>query len=826
MLDRYYQNVLSLLFGCVTCLVLASVVNADGQLFVLDQRNSSGLLGFQDAERACASRHARLASAEELRHAVVDCFFSPCTRGWLYGGEVGTTVCNVVGSALKAVDVRTENATEDAAHLGAFCIKDKGTPCGDPPSFPNARLQGHAGFEMGDELLYTCLPGYMMPSGQNAFSLVCDSCGEWYGLVQMCVKDENESHVDYEDKFTDSYGEVEDHSKDKRPEEANRKAYEAHVAVLPGGEKIQEHSDAMFNVKEEEEHQDDHGEQEDQGEGIEYSSKVRETAHGQEQAEEETVEDFIGHQRWEQERRPVVRTDEAAATEAPVSLLSQKHLFWFPSEAFQEEGRPLSTNSATQTTQRASGGQSEESKEHDSKEKHHQHSVEFDDRDHEQDRYDDHNDHINNRHHNQDRDDSHHDDHDDRDNQDSHQDEDDDHESHYRPAQHDLNLNTRDRYEDHDDHDDHYDMGEHEDDRDHVRYGGHEYDDQVDNYDEHESYEDHEDVTDDHRDREHPDASEEHPDNNDHDDVDGHYDDEDDTDRFSDHHDRDDHDDHDNYDDHDSHEDDDHHHVIFSIAHDRKNITQKVAGGETATTDETWLDGYPIVHKETDTTETTEKARPENKERGTAVRTTDRPNEVEVRKPFPYTKQPEDSKSPTTEPELEQEGVDQAQPGIVPTATSSIDPSDTPSYSDTLDYDTQQAAPTNSWLDDLTEHPFLDHGPAPPLNDIDVIAGTGFVEEHTVHNLPGETGERGEVEGEMGETICVDESCPPRPPSSSGRGPTIAAIIAAVCVVAVAVIVGVWCYRRQLNKSSVYEMNGKGQSQTRQGQQIEMQQKV
>lgn len=42
-----------------------------------------------------------------------------------------TTECNVVGSVLKAVDVRTENATEDAEHLDAehldaFCIKDKG----------------------------------------------------------------------------------------------------------------------------------------------------------------------------------------------------------------------------------------------------------------------------------------------------------------------------------------------------------------------------------------------------------------------------------------------------------------------------------------------------------------------------------------------------------------------------------------------------------------------------------------------------------------------------------------------------------------------------
>lgn len=65
-----------------------------------------------------------------------------------------------------------------------------GKPCGDPPSFPNARLQRHSGYEMGDELLYTCVPGYAMPSGHRAFSLLCDSCGEWYGLVEMCVKGE------------------------------------------------------------------------------------------------------------------------------------------------------------------------------------------------------------------------------------------------------------------------------------------------------------------------------------------------------------------------------------------------------------------------------------------------------------------------------------------------------------------------------------------------------------------------------------------------------------------------------------------------------------
>lgn len=72
--------------------------------------------------------------------------------------------------------------------IASACFLLTGVPCGDPPSFPNARLQGHSGFEMGDELLYTCVPGYVMPSGQSAFSLLCDSCGEWYGLVQICVQ--------------------------------------------------------------------------------------------------------------------------------------------------------------------------------------------------------------------------------------------------------------------------------------------------------------------------------------------------------------------------------------------------------------------------------------------------------------------------------------------------------------------------------------------------------------------------------------------------------------------------------------------------------------
>ncbi|XP_062291412.1 sushi domain-containing protein 5 [Scomber scombrus] len=819
MLDRCNQTVLSLLFGCLVCLFVASIVNADGRVFVLDLRNSSGLQGFRDAELACSSQHARLASAEEVHHAVLECYFSPCTRGWLYGGTVGTTVCNIVGGTLKAVDVRAENATEDAAHLDAFCIRDKGVACGDPPSFPNARMQGQSEFEMGDELLYTCLPGYVMPNGQRAFSLLCDSCGEWYGLVQVCVKDETESHVDYEDKFTDSYGEAERHN--EGPEEAHGEVYEeVHGAAYPEGKRAQEQQETSFSLEVEAEHQDQHGEQEEGGEVTEHDRTFVGVPEAGEKDEERAAEDFIGHPRWEQGRSEEVKTDAAAATDAPVSLLSQKHLFWFPSEAFQQEGHPVSTNPVPQTTQRASGAQSEESKEQESQERQpHQLPVDDHDHDHEQDTYDDHDtddrdDHDNSDHDDQDvHDDSHHDDQDD---PHSHQDKDDRDEDskHYISAQ-DDDLDQRD----HDERYDHYDMGEHEDDRHHVRYGSQDYDNRDDTYDEHE------DVTDDHTDddQEHPDSLEEHPvKSDDHDDGEEHYDPSEDDHDHKDPDDHDSYDNHDHHDHHDSHEDDDHPHVIFSIETDeRQNVTQKGAGA-TATTDETWLDGYPVAPEETEKSDsTTERMRPEDRERGTVVRTTDRPNEVE--KPVPYTSLPEVPESPTTNSDIKQGGVEEVWPGFILTTAPSPDEPET-SYSDTLDYDTQQAAPTQSWLGDLTEHPFPDHGPAPPVHDGDVI--TGGLEEHTVHDLPGETSERDEVEGEMGETICTGEDCPPHPPSSSSRGPTVAAIIVVVCVVALAVIVGVWCYRRRQQKSSMYKMNGKGQSQTRQGQQIEMQQKV
>lgn len=816
------QEPLPLLFGCLACLIVTSVVTADGRVFVLNLQNSTSLPGSRDAERACASLRARLASSAELRHAVAECFFSPCTRGWLYGGLVGTTVCNAVGSSLKAVDVKTEDASEDVAHLDAFCVKDKGEPCGDPPSFPNARLQQHSGYEMGDELLYTCVPGYAMSSGHRAFSLLCDSCGEWYGLVEMCVKDHAESHIDYEDKFTDSYGEEEHHNDGA---EVHEKVHGVEREIDP------ERQETNYDV--------------------EAVGKVAGGRSDDEAVEDRAVEDFTGHPAWEEERRAQVKADVASATDAPVSVLSQKHLFWFPSETFQEQVRPASTEVISQTTQRTSSIQSEESKERESQEVyHHQSPIDADDvepqgnDDHDEEDHNDHDDHS---------------DHDDQDDPDSHQEEGDhQHQVKHYISAHDLA--GQGRHEDRDDHDDHYDMGEHEEERGHARYGSQEFDED-DTYDEHESYEDHKDAADDHDDDGHPDGSQENPDEDDHDDHgdgqehldhndhnasrerddhddrnddqehydhddhddsqehDGHDDqddhddsqeqfDQDDHDNDQEHYDHDDHedsqehrdhdrdddnddddgfidqddldepehDDHDSYEHHDSHEDlnGQQHHVIFSIARDEgQNRTE----GVKATTDETWLDGYPVNAAESENGEsTTERVGLEDG--GTELATS-----------LPV--------SPES-PAMDQ--WEEKRPSHVPTDDSSLEHT--------------EAVPTRSWLPEVTKDTFTDHSPPPPVRNRD-----SPVEEQTMHG-----GESGQREGEIGEATCTGQSCPPVTPA--GKGPKVAAIIVVVCLVAIAALLGVWYYRRQQQKSSIYEMNGKGQSPMRPSQQMEMQQKV
>ncbi|KAM8758831.1 sushi domain-containing protein 5 [Rhynchonycteris naso] len=200
-----------------------------GKLFVLESQNGSQGLELEAARLSCQSRGAHLVSAEELQRVVQDCALAVCTTGWLADGTLGTTVCSKRSGeqqVMRAVDVRIESSPAPGGTYNALCIKDEEKPCGDPPSFPHTILQGRTGLEMGDELLYVCAPGHITGHRESAFTLLCNSCGEWYGLVQACGKDEAETHIDYEDNFPDdrsvSFRELMEDSRTETEEDRGR----------------------------------------------------------------------------------------------------------------------------------------------------------------------------------------------------------------------------------------------------------------------------------------------------------------------------------------------------------------------------------------------------------------------------------------------------------------------------------------------------------------------------------------------------------------------------------------------------------------------------
>ncbi|KAM8967011.1 sushi domain-containing protein 5 [Pelodytes ibericus] len=254
---------------------------AEGKLFTLESMNGTQSFDLDAAQKSCAIEGSRLATPEELRRVVLECSFTVCTKGWLANGVVGTTVCSKMGnehqSGMEAIDVKTAVPLTTAEQYDAFCIKDEDKPCGDPPSFPHTILHGHTGFEMGDELLYICSQGYVMGRDELAFSLLCDSCGKWYGHVHSCVKDETETFIDYEDNFHDD--------KD-----------------MPD----------MESDNDEEDYDDD-----EHLEHHEFSLYL----HNEQRNQYEDVRDLTS-----------IKKADNKPTESPFSLLSQKHLFWFPPE--------------------------------------------------------------------------------------------------------------------------------------------------------------------------------------------------------------------------------------------------------------------------------------------------------------------------------------------------------------------------------------------------------------------------------------------------------------------------------------------------------------
>ncbi|XP_027531934.1 sushi domain-containing protein 5 [Neopelma chrysocephalum] len=278
--------------GSVFFILQIISVQADGKVFALESKNNSQGLDLAEAEKACVDLSARLATAEELKRAVKDCSFAGCTTGWLASGSAGTIICRKTGSkqqSVKAIDVKIETDPFVNDPYGAFCVKDEDKPCGDPPSFPHTILHGHTGFEMGDELLYVCAQGYIMGNKETAFTLLCDSCGEWYGQVQACVKDETEAHIDYEDNFPDDRS----------------------IPVV------------------ENEHKNGKEETEQEQEQLSFSKSSEEGRTGSTQD------------------RDTSEKGSRTPTESPVSLLSQKNLFWFPSETFSEPELEKETDDST-----------------------------------------------------------------------------------------------------------------------------------------------------------------------------------------------------------------------------------------------------------------------------------------------------------------------------------------------------------------------------------------------------------------------------------------------------------------------------------------------
>ncbi|XP_009931966.2 sushi domain-containing protein 5 [Opisthocomus hoazin] len=282
--------------GSVFFILQIISVQADGKVFALESKNNSEALDLAEAEKACVDLSARLATAEELKRAVLDCSFAGCTTGWLAGGSTGTIICRKTGSkqqSVKAIDVKIETDPFVNDQYDAFCVKDEDKPCGDPPSFPHTILHGHTGFEMGDELLYICAPGYIMGNKETAFTLLCDSCGEWYGQVQACVKDETEAHIDYEDNFPD-----------------DRSIPIVENEQVNGKEEIEQEQEQLSFSKSSEE--------------------------GRTGSTKGVTQDTDTSEKGSR-----------APTESPVSLLSQKNLFWFPSQAFSEPESEKETSDST-----------------------------------------------------------------------------------------------------------------------------------------------------------------------------------------------------------------------------------------------------------------------------------------------------------------------------------------------------------------------------------------------------------------------------------------------------------------------------------------------
>lgn len=107
---------------------------------------------------------------------------------------------------------------------------------------------------------------------------------------------------------------------------------------------------------------------------------------------------------------------------------------------------------------------------------------------------------------------------------------------------------------------------------------------------------------------------------------------------------------------------------------------------------------------------------------------------------------------------------------------------------------------------------YLDHF----VDQTSTVDGKVLAETHENHSV---------MEGDVDRSLDQaedDGSCTVRPCHLAGHGPTIAAIIVGIVAAIVGVALGVWCYKRRQQKTSHYQLNGTN----RQTQCIELQQTV
>ncbi|MGH0166988.1 UNVERIFIED_CONTAM: hypothetical protein FKN15_056598 [Acipenser sinensis] len=269
-----------------------------------------------------------------------------------------------------------------------------------------------------------------------------------------------------------------------------------------------------------------------------------------------------------------------------------------------------------------------------------------------------------------------------------------------------------------------------------------------------------------------------------------------------------------------------------------------------ASTDESWLDGYPVTQED----EEGEKVDGSMEtEEGEVMITTDQPNHVEISRPdTPSTTPTTDftqivagptrqldygdkpvpvEMTPTSAPEnmSASKGVDDMYRTTTP---SEVVVADTTTTAETVEHQESPAVPTDTWETTERVYPFINHIPVPTYAEDTTMSYQEAIE--TTTRLPNEFAgtavyneftEEGNLTDGTGAKLlptaetCVGEDCP-----QPSKGPMIAIILIVICLLIFAAVLAVWCYKKKQQKNSVYKMNGKGQ--TRHPQQIEMQQKV